>query len=446
MPLIHTDKIKEAVYNLCVIANTTIEKPFYEKILGLYNSTGDEKYALILQNIEISHKKSRPLCQDTGQVVLFVKVGQNVQISGENLENALNNAVAKAYEENFYRKSVVSNAIFERKNTKTNTPAIIYTEISSGDEIEINLLVKGAGSENYGAVKMFNPADTKEEIFEFIKETIQKAGERACPPLVLGIGAGGTMDYVALLSKKAFFSPMSAAEIALKKELLGYLDGCEVLDAKILTAPTHIASLPVAVTLNCHCMRHSGCVISENGIKYKNTDYTPGAIERKTGGLKINTCEIEKIRALNSGGEVLLSGEIYTARDAAHARIKEMLENGQKLPLELKNKIIFYAGPCPAAPDEVIGPIGPTTSARMDKYTDLMLKNGVIAMIGKGERSKESSKLIKSHNARYFTAYGGIASLLAGCVKNAEVVAFEDLGAEAVFRLEVENLPLKVNL
>ena len=225
MPLIHTDKIKEAVYNLCVIANTTIEKPFYEKILGLYNSTGDEKYALILQNIEISHKKSRPLCQDTGQVVLFVKVGQNVQISGENLENALNNAVAKAYEENFYRKSVVSNAIFERKNTKTNTPAIIYTEISSGDEIEINLLVKGAGSENYGAVKMFNPADTKEEIFEFIKETIQKAGERACPPLVLGIGAGGTMDYVALLSKKAFFSPMSAAEIALKKELLGYLDG-----------------------------------------------------------------------------------------------------------------------------------------------------------------------------------------------------------------------------
>lgn len=446
MPLIHTDKIKEAVYNLCVTANTSIEKPFYEKISGLYKSTGDEKYALILQNIEISRKKSRPLCQDTGQVILFVKIGQNVQISGENLENALNTAVAGAYEEKFYRKSVVTNAIFERKNTKTNTPAIIYTELTPGDEIEINLLVKGAGSENYGAVKIFNPADTKEDIFAFIKETIEKAGERACPPLVLGIGAGGTMDYAALLSKKAFFSPMSAEETALKKELLEYLEGCEVLDAKILTAPTHIASLPVAVTLNCHCMRHSGCVISENGIKYNNTDYKPEIIEQKTAGLKINTSEIEKIKALNPGDEVLLSGEIYTARDAAHARIKEILENGQNLPLELKNKIIFYAGPCPAAPDEVIGPIGPTTSARMDKYTDLMLKNGVIAMVGKGARSKESSELIKSYKTRYFTAYGGIASLLAGCVKSSEVIAFKDLGAEAVFRLEVENLPVKVNL
>lgn len=445
MQEIHTNTLKEAVYNLCIQANTTIDECLYKKIFKQYEKTGSKKLGYILKNVELAYKNSRPLCQDTGQVILFVKIGQNVNLCGEQISQALNSAVEKAYEENYYRKSVVKNAVFNRNNTKTNTPAIIYYEYYSGEEIEINLLVKGAGSENYGALKMFNPADTKEDIFSFIKDAVDKAGERACPPLILGIGAGGTSDLACMLSKKAFFTPMTEEETEFKNELLKYLNNTDIIDAKVLTSSTHIASMPVALTINCHCMRHSGCIINKNGITYTKTDYQPDSLEILDSGIRIHTSETEKIQNLKSGDELLLSGEIYTARDAAHARIAQLIKENKPFPISLKDKIIFYAGPCPAAPNEVIGPVGPTTSARMDNYTELMLNQGVIAMIGKGERSSKTKELLKRHKAKYFTAYGGIACVLSNCVTSSQISAFEELGAEAIYKLQVKDFPLKVD-
>ncbi len=442
---INTKILKEAVSSLCLSANTTIDADLYEKFSDLYRINSTKKLNLILKNIELAQKTTRPLCQDTGQVILFVKIGRDTKITGESIEKALNEAVENAYKDNYFRKSTVNNSLFDRQNTGTNTPAIIYYEFSQNSQIEIDVLIKGAGSENYSALKMFNPADSKEDIFKFIKNSVQNAGERACPPLILGIGAGGTADYAAILSKKAFFTEMSKEEEAFCAKLLDYLDCEDVIDAKLLSSSTHIASLPVALTINCHCLRHAGCIIDENGIKYTKKICNPREIQANNTGIPLKTSDITKIKALNPGDEVLLTGEIYTARDAAHLRIENCLKSGKELPIDLKNKIIFYAGPCPAAPGEIIGPVGPTTSARMDKYTKMVAEQGVIALIGKGERSAEAQKLLKEYNIKYFTAYGGIACVLRDCVKNAEICAFEDLGTEAIHKLLVENLPLKVN-
>ncbi len=452
---IDTKQIKSAVYNLCIKANTLYDNTLYKMIYKKYKETKNvdlqTKYANILKNAQIAAKSQRPLCQDTGQVLVFVSIGQNVHICGENIDKAINDAVKKAYKKNFYRKSVVKNAIFDRTNTQTNTPAIIYYDFTTGSKIDISVMVKGAGSENYSQIKMFAPSATKQDIFQFVKETVETAGEKSCPPLVLGIGIGGTMDKAALMSKKAFFKQRrTQSEKEFLKELNEYLkeNKEDILDIKLQTAATHIACLPVAVTINCHSTRHASCTITEDKVIYKNNAIKK-VISPKNKTVKakqVNTNEIEKIKSLKAGENILLSGEILTARDAAHKKIEEYYQKNEAFPFEIKNKIIFYAGPCPAAPKEIIGPIGPTTSARMDKYCELLYSKGLLATIGKGERSKAASISIKNNGGKYFTAQGGIASLLSKCVKKAELLAFEDLGPESVQKLYIENLPLKVEL
>lgn len=454
MKIINTNLIEEAVYNLCLQANTQYDGNLYKTIFEHYSQTQDnikkQKLQNILKNIKLANDTKRPLCQDTGQVMVFVEIGQESYIEGSSINNAINIAVKKAYQDNFYRLSVVENALFNRQNTNTNTPAIIYTDITEGSKIKIKLLIKGAGSENYSAVKMFKPSSEKEEIFEFVKQSIISAGEKSCPPLVLGLGIGGTMDSAAVMSKKAFFkTQQTAEEQEFINELYKYLNAFkdEVLDIKLMTSSTHIASLPAALTINCHSTRHAECTIDGTEITYcsNKTDYLEIQDTIKSA-IEINTNDTERIKSLKIGDNILLTGDIYTARDAAHKRIVEYFKEYDKLPFDLNNKIIFYAGPCPAKPGEAIGPVGPTTSFRMDKFSEFMYSKGVIATIGKGERSKDTEETILKYGGKYFTAQGGIACLLAGCVKKSELVCFEELGTEAVRKLYVEKFPVRVEI
>ncbi len=443
--IIDTKLVTEAVYELCVRANTIYSADLYEKISSLARQSANIKYRLILENTKLAYEKKRPLCQDTGQVIVFVRVPQSVQFCGDDIGEAINYGVQKAYQENYFRKSVVKDALFERVNTMDNTPALIYYEYG-GDELEINLLIKGAGAENYSAVKMFRPADSIDDICDYICNLVEAAGEKVCPPVVLGIGVGGTMEYAGVLSKKAFFAQESSCSADLKEKLLKRLQG-KVLDIRILSYATHIASLPVAVTINCHCTRHSCCCIKEQKIFYKTDmpEFVPVCTDISAKNL--DSTDLNKLQDLKIGDDILLSGVIYTARDAAHARLLNMYESGLKLPIDFENQIIFYAGPCPAAPGEVIGPIGPTTSMRMDKYADFTVNvMKAAAVIGKGECPPNLIKISAKTPLRYLCAVGGVSCVLARCVKSSELVAFDDLGAEAIYKLVVKDLPLSVRL
>lgn len=462
--MIDSKTIEKVVYDLCVEANTTLPESVFTKIFNAHNSEKnlDAKQALglILANAQMACEKKMPLCQDTGQVLVFVK--GNPKYIPENIQEIVNNAVAKAYQENFYRKSVVKNAVFERLNTKTNTPCIIYTEISDKNFLEIELLIKGGGSENVCAAEMLSPTASEEEIIEFVVSIVKKAGANACPPYFLGIGIGGTIEYAGILSKKALLleenidkNHKSLAE-KIKKAVnklnigpAGLGGSHTALDVKILTDFTHIACMPVTVTINCHSSRHTKCIIEANGKITKNFDSSSNLKFNimpfnQDDFIKLNSSDIEKLKSLKQGQKVLLSGEIYTARDMAHKRLVEMIKKGEKLPFDLKNKIIFYAGPCPCQEPCVTGSIGPTTASRMDKFAITLYENGILASIGKGKRSEEVKAVIKKFGGIYFTAIGGIACYLSEKFIKKELIAFEDLGTEAVYRFEIKDIPLNV--
>ena len=504
MSEISTELIKQAVYDLCFKANTCLDKRVYQKISAAYSKAKKQEtrniLKSILQNARTAYEKNRPLCQDTGQVIVFLEIGQEVKLTGEFIEEAVNSAVEKCYRENFFRKSVVENAVFKRVNTTTNTPCIIYTDITRGDEINIQVLIKGAGSENKSRLEMLLPTTNEEEIVSAMGDLILSAGENACPPMFIGIGIGASADKAAVMSKKALvlenfkideknnqtmlmsekaliskssaigetnsetlsvskkalvLDCLAAAENELAQKIKNYVNQKSpekygdsfLLDVKLKTCQTHIACLPAAVTINCHSDRTSSCRIKDNKIFYYHQ--VPDFIEfdeNNENGIEIFTGDIETIRRLKKGDEILLTGEIFTARDMAHKRIVEMMRRGEPLPFDLKNKIIFYAGPCPAKDGEITGSIGPTTASRMDKYAVEFYNAGMIASIGKGSRSEETIQAIKRNNAKYFTVTGGIAALLADRIKESSIIAFEDLGAEAVYRLRTEKLPVKVEI
>ena len=458
--MIDSETIKQAVYDLCVQANTNLPEAVLKKLFNAYEkeTLPDAKSALglILENAQIASEKKMPLCQDTGQVLVFLKSN----FFPPDIKKTVTNAVEEAYEKNFFRKSVVKNAFFDRTNTKTNTPCIIYTELSDETEnFEIEVLIKGAGTENVGEITMLSPTADETEIINLVVNTVKKAGSKACPPYFIGVGAGGTMEYAALLSKKALFLDENLDENHknLAEKIQNAINELEIgaaglggahtaLDVKILTDFTHIACMPVAVTINCHSLRHAKCIINNQNVIKNN--FSPLAINipqvQQPDFIHVKTTDICKLKSLKRGDNVLLSGEIFTARDAAHQRLIKMIKNGEKLPLELKDKIIFYAGPCPCCEGCVVGSIGPTTSARMDKYAAELYEKGLLGTIGKGERSEEIKKIIKKTGGIYFTIIGGIASYLSQKFIKKELIAFEDLGAEAIYRFEVKDLPLRV--
>lgn len=471
--VIDSSKITETIANLCKQANIYARKDLYTSILNAYKKESCKNakniFWQILENIRLSYNLERPICQDTGIVVSFVEIGQDVIIQGDTLENAINEGIQTAYKDNFFRKSIIQDPIFERNNTGTNTPSIIHTQIVPGNSIKILLAAKGCGSENMSSVKMLNPSAGPEGIIEFAVETVKNAGANPCPPVKIGIGVGGSIEYAAFLSKKALSEPIRSEDelSALSKtdkianlelEILRRINDLRIgaaglggdttiLGVNILSFPTHIAGLPVAVNINCHASRYAKAEIFENKIEYKLEDFQHefeqlSALEEN--GKRINTDDISAIKALKAGDEVLLSGYIYTARDAAHKKMMECIDSGAELPIEIKDKLIYYVGPCPAKENEIIGPAGPTTSDRMDKYTPALMSRGLLGSIGKGSRSEEVINSIKENKGIYFIATGGAANLLSQRISKADIVAYPELGPEAIYKLKIENFPVIV--
>lgn len=467
---INTERIIEIVSKQCKHANLYVSGDVYGQLYNAYlkESYTESKNVLwqILENMKIASEIKRPICQDTGFVVVFAEVGQNVHLEGIPFEDAINLGVEKSYTKNKFRYSIVQDPIFERTNTNTNGPAVVHTRIIPGNTVKISLVIKGCGSENAGITQMFKPFAGSEEIIEFAVNAVNNSARNTCPPVRLGIGIGGTIDYAAFLSKKALLQPVKSQEALeaandkvskteleilkrsneLKIGASGFGGDTTVFGVNILSYPTHIAALPVALNFSCHASRYAFVEIFEDTEKYKfQPDYEFESICNIEGKItEIDVDDTESVRKLKEGDRVSLSGYIYTARDAAHKKMFDTVKAGQELPFDIKNKIIYYVGPCPPVENEIIGPAGPTTSARMDKYTPKLMDMGLTGSIGKGKRNDEVTEAVKRNKGIYFITTGGTACLLASKIKEAEVIAYPELGAEAIYRLKIDKFPLTV--
>ena len=428
----------------------------------------------ILVNSRMCAEGHRPICQDTGIVTVFAKVGMNVRWNAEmSLAEMINEGVRRAYNhpDNKLRASIVADPAFDRKNTHDNTPAVIHIDLVPGDEVEIAVAAKGGGSENKAALTMLNPSDS---IVDWILETVPEMGAGWCPPGMLGIGIGGTAEKAVVLAKESLFEPIDIHEIrargpktkleALRLEILDKVNALgigaqglggltTVLDVKIKDYPTHAASLPVAVIPNCAATRHAHFVLNGSGPAtleppsldlWPKLEYQPSSDARR---VNLDTLTREEVASWQPGERLLLSGKMLTGRDAAHKRLSQIIEAGKPLPagLDFKNRVIYYVGPVDPVKGEVVGPAGPTTATRMDKFTELMLaKTGLIAMVGKAERGPAAIESIRKHGAAYLMAVGGAAYLVSKAIRASRIVAFEDLGMEAIYEFEVRDMPVTV--
>ena len=438
--------------------------------------------AQILTNSKMSATGHRPICQDTGIVNVFLKVGMDVRWEGftGSLDDAINEGVRRGYNlaDNKLRASVVADPQFERKNTRDNTPAVIVTEIVPGNTVDVTVAAKGGGSENKSKMAMLNPSDS---LVDWVLKTVPTMGAGWCPPGMLGIGIGGTAEKAVLLAKQSLMEDLNMYELQAKaakakeggekltpvEELrlelyekvnaLGIgaqgLGGLTtVLDVKIAMYPTHAASKPVAMIPNCAATRHAHFVLDGSGPVYleapsldlwPKVDWTPDT--EKSQRVDLNTLTKDQVAAWKPGQTLLLNGKMLTGRDAAHKRIQDMLAKGEKLPVDFSNRVIYYVGPVDPVGDEAVGPAGPTTATRMDKFTEMMLaQTGLIAMIGKAERGPVAIEAIKKHQSAYLMAVGGAAYLVSKAIKTAKVVGFEDLGMEAIYEFDVVDMPVTV--
>jgi len=438
------------------------------------NPAAKDALAQILINSRMSAEGHRPLCQDTGIVTCFVKIGMQVQWDSDmTVQEMVDEGTRRAYTnpDNPLRASVLADPAGSRKNTKDNAPAVVHIDMIPGNKVEVSIAAKGGGSENKSKMVMLNPSD---DIVEWVLKTVPTMGAGWCPPGMLGIGIGGTAEKAAVLAKEALMEHIDiqalqargpqTTEEKLRVELYDKVNklgiGAQglgglttVLDVKVKSAPTHAASKPVVMIPNCAATRHVHFELDGSGpaelTPPKLSDWPE--ITREAGGnvRRVNVDGITKaeLASWKSGDTVLLSGKILTGRDAAHKRIADMLKNGEGLPegVDFTNRFIYYVGPVDAVRDEVVGPAGPTTSTRMDKFTDMMLGDtGLIGMIGKSERGPKTVESIKQHKAVYLMAVGGAAYLVAKAIKKARVVAFADLGMEAIYEFEVEDMPVTV--
>jgi fumarate hydratase class I len=430
--------------------------------------------AQILTNSRMSAEGMRPICQDTGIVVVFVDVGMNVRWDADmGLEDMINEGVRRAYThpDNVLRASVVHSPSSVRENTRDNTPAVIHTRMVPGDTVEVRIAAKGGGSESKARFKMLNPSDS---IVDWVLETVPGMGAGWCPPGILGIGIGGTPEKSLLLAKESLLAPIDLPAIrargaenhieALRLEICDKVNALgigaqglggltTVLDVKILEYPTHAVSLPVAMIPNCAATRHTHFTLDGSGPAeltppkledWPDVSWTPSAQARR---VDLDTLTREQVQEWKAGDRLLLSGILFTGRDAAHKRIADLINAGKPLPegVNLENKMIYYVGPVDPVGDEVVGPAGPTTATRMDKFTEMMLaKTGLIGMIGKAERGPEGIDAIRRHKAVYLMAVGGAAYLVSKAIRKTRIVAFEDLGMEAIREFEVEDMPVTV--
>jgi len=428
----------------------------------------------ILMNSRMCAEGKRPLCQDTGIVDVFLRIGMDVKWDGftGSIEEAVNEGVRRAYSlpENKLRASVVADPQFERKNTRDNTPAVIFMEVVPGNTVDVRVSAKGGGSENKAALVMLNPSDS---VINCVLDKVADMGAGWCPPGILGIGIGGTAEKAVLMAKESLMDNIDMFELKqrgaqnrleeLRIELCDRINALgigaqglggltTVLDVKINMYPTHAASKPVAIIPNCAATRHAHFVLDGSGPTYlpapslsdwPNIKWQPDT--EKSIRINLDTLTKEEVASWKPGQTLLLNGKMLTGRDAAHKRIQDMLAKGEKLPVDFTNRVIYYVGPVDPVRDEAVGPAGPTTATRMDKFTDTMLKDaGLIAMIGKGERGPDTVASIKKHKSAYLMAVGGAAYLVSQAIRHAQVVGFDDLGMEAIYEFDVVDMPVTV--
>ncbi len=430
--------------------------------------------AQILTNSRMCAEGKRPLCQDTGIVNVFLKIGMGCRLENfkGSIADAVNEGVRQGYlnADNVLRASVVADPEFERKNTKDNTPAVIHMELVQGNTIDVTVAAKGGGSENKSKFVMLNPSDS---VVDWVMKTVPTMGAGWCPPGMLGIGIGGTAEKAMLIAKESLMETIDMYELLqrgpnskleeLRIELYQKINALgigaqglggltTVLDVKINLFPTHAASKPVAMIPNCAATRHAHFVLDGSGpafceapalSEWPDVKWEPDY--EKSRKVDLNTLTKEEVAGWKPGQTLLLSGKMLTGRDAAHKRIQDMLAKGEELPVSFKNRVIYYVGPVDAVRDEAVGPAGPTTATRMDKFTEMMLsQTGLISMVGKAERGPVAIEAIKKHKAAYLMAVGGAAYLVSKAIKTAKVVGFADLGMEAIYEFDMTDMPVTV--
>jgi fumarate hydratase class I len=438
------------------------------------SAAAKDAIAQILTNSRMCAEGKRPICQDTGIVNVFLKVGMDLRWEGfeHGLDAVVNEGVRQGYlnPDNVLRASVLDDPIFARKNTQDNTPAVLYTELVPGDKLEVTVAAKGGGSENKSKVAMLNPSD---DIVDWVLKTVPTMGAGWCPPGMLGIGVGGTAEKAVLMAKQALMDDIDMYELLargpankleeLRIELYEKVNALgigaqglggltTVLDVKIRTFATHAAGKPIAMIPNCAATRHAHFVMDGSGPVYldpPSLDLWPkvnwAPDYNKSRLVDLNTLTPAEVATWKPGETLLLSGKLLTGRDAAHKRIQDMLAKGEKLPVDFTNRVIYYVGPVDPVRDEVVGPAGPTTATRMDKFTEMMLaQTGLIAMVGKSERGPAAIAAIQKHKSAYLMAVGGAAYLVAKAIKAAKVLAFADLGMEAIYEFDVKDMPVTV--
>src|SRR5246127_3914353 len=432
----------------------------------------------ILVNSRMCAEGHRPICQDTGIVTVFIKLGQECRLmKGDqpapmSLQEMCDQGVREAWldPDNKLRGSILDDPAFSRKNTKDNTPCVVEVSLVSGDKVDVTVAAKGGGSEAKSKFVMLNPSDS---IVDWVLKTVPTMGAGWCPPGMLGIGIGGTAEKAMVMAKESLMEPIDIQEIIargpkgwleeLRVELyekvnaLGIgaqgLGGLStVLDVKIMPAPTHAASKPIAIIPNCAATRHAHFTLDGSGVaklEAPSLDAWPKvqwvANTETSKRVDLNTLTPEEVASWTPGQTLLLSGKMLTGRDAAHKRIADMLAKGKKLPVDFTNRVIYYVGPVDPVRDEAVGPAGPTTATRMDKFTETMLsQTGLISMIGKAERGPAAIESIRRHKAAYLMAVGGAAYLVSKAIRSAKVLAFEDLGMEAIYEFDVQDMPVTV--
>ena len=438
------------------------------------SAAAKDAIAQILTNSKMSAEGKRPICQDTGIVNVFLKIGMDVRLEGfpGSLVDAVNDGVRQGYlnPDNLLRASIVADPQFERRNTGDNTPAVVHMEVVPGNTVDVQVAAKGGGSENKSKFVMLNPSDS---LIDWVLETVPTMGAGWCPPGILGIGIGGSAEKAMLMAKESLMEPIDMSELkargpANKTEALR-IDLCDrinalgigaqglgglttVLDVKIAMYATHAASKPVAMIPNCAATRHAHFVLDGSGPAYieppsldtwPDVQWAPDYNASRR--VDLDTLTREEVASWKPGDTLLLNGRMLTGRDAAHKRIQDILARGEPLPVDFANRVIYYVGPVDPVRDEAVGPAGPTTATRMDKFTDMMLeKTGLIAMIGKAERGPAAIESIKKHKSAYLMAVGGAAYLVSKAIKSARVVGFADLGMEAIYEFDVRDMPVTV--
>ncbi len=430
--------------------------------------------AQILTNSRMSAEGHRPICQDTGIGMVFLKVGMNVRWDDAtmSLQEMVNEGVKRAYNDpdNTLRASVLADPAGKRNNTKDNTPAVVHFEIVPGDHVEVICAAKGGGSEAKAKFAMLNPSD---DVVDWILKTVPTMGAGWCPPGILGVGIGGTPEKAMLLAKESIMAPVNIQELKergaktraeeLRLELYEKINALgigaqglggltTVLDVKVLDYPCHAANLPVALVPNCAATRHIHFHLDGSGpakleppklADWPDVTWTPDT--KSATRVDLNTLTKEQVASWKVGQKLLLNGKMLTGRDAAHKRIQDMLAKGEKLPVDFTNRVIYYVGPVDPVRDEVVGPAGPTTATRMDKFTRMMLEEtGLITMVGKSERGSIAIEAIKDNKSAYLMAVGGAAYLVAKAIKASKVVGFADLGMEAIYEFDLQDMPVTV--